>query len=199
MKNSVYKIEIDDITIRCAEVGDAKAQKEAVDSSLEHLHEFMIWSHHEPESIEKKEERLKSWRKEYLKNEDFPVVVYRRDKFIAGAGLHTRLGDDVLEIGYWVRADELRKSVATKLSAALTLVAMDYIKVSQVEIRHNINNIYSSKVPLKLGYQRKENYMADDVENGRWIMNQELFSRTRENFKQFYSEIRFYDIDENML
>lgn len=195
MNNPIYKIKIDDLVIRCAEHNDAKAQKEAIDSSIEHLYEFMVWSHHEPESIEKKQERLKRWRSDYLENRDYAVVVFRENKFICGAGLHSRLGRNALEIGYWVRADEINKGIATKVSLALTKLALEYIKVDEVEICHDIKNIASAKVPLKLKYQRQENYIDknDGVENGRWMMNLSIFNEHKKHYESFYENIEFFE------
>ncbi len=41
------------------------------------------------------------------------------------AGLHTRRGPQIREIGYWVRADSLRRGLATESTAALIRVAFD--------------------------------------------------------------------------
>ena len=120
---------------------------------MEHLYEFMPWSHNEPETVEKKQSRLDVWLEEYLNNKDYPVLVYKDKKQIAGAGLHNRLNRNALEIDYWVRADEINKGIATKLSLALTIVALQFIKVDAVEIRHDIKNVVSSKIPLKLKYK----------------------------------------------
>jgi RimJ/RimL family protein N-acetyltransferase len=201
MKNPVFKIQIDDITIRCAEVSDVKAQKEAIECSLEHLHEFMPWSHHEPEPIIKKEERLTRWKNDYLENKDYAFVIFRNKKLIACAGLHTRLGDNALEIGYWVRADEINKNVATKVSLALSYVALNFIKVERVEIRHDIKNLASSKIPLKLKYKRLENYIdsIDHSENGRWIINKSLLEENKFYLESLFEDISFYDIDGNEL
>ncbi|MGB1315320.1 MAG: GNAT family N-acetyltransferase [Chitinophagales bacterium] len=195
MKNPIYKIKIDNLVIRCAEHNDAKAQKEAIDASLEHLHEFMLWSHYEPESIEKKQERIKRWRKDYLENKDYSVVVFDGEKLVACAGLHTRLEGNALEIGYWVRADEVKKGIASKISVALTILALEYIKVDEVAIHHNIKNTVSAKVPQKLNFQRQENYFDKDdgVENGRWIMNQSGYIKSKKHLNSFYKEIAFFE------
>ena len=140
MINKVYKIEIDDLTIRCYEKDDVLKLKEAIDVSMDHLHRFMLWSHHEPESIESKTERTLGWRKDFLKNIDYVYGVFRGEKLVASTGLHTNFDDKALEIGYWVRADETRKGIATKLSCALTIAAMEIIKVDRVEIRYEIEN-----------------------------------------------------------
>lgn len=199
MNNPIYKIEIDELTIRCAEVSDATAQKEAIDVSLDHLHEYMPWSHHEPEALHKKEERLELWRKDYLENRDYTVVVFKAKKLVACAGLHTRLAAGTLEIGYWVRADEINKGVATKVSLALTTMALRYIKVNYVEIRHHYKNIASSKVPQKLKFKRLENYIEDNIENGRRIIDQVLFKENEAYYKSLFKEMKFYDIEGNLL
>ena len=197
MKNPVYKIQIDDITIRCPEVSDAQAQKEAIDSSLEHLHEYMPWSYEHPQPINKLEALLKVWKEDYLNDKTYNVLVLRGKKVIASSGFHIPIDEHTLEIGYYVRADELRKNIATKVSLALTYVALNFIKVKSVEIRHNIKNIASAKIPLKLKYKRVENYFNKDDggENGRWIMDKKLLLENKVYLRSLYETIAFYDVD----
>lgn len=200
MINQVYRIEIDDLTIRCYEKDDVLKLKEAIDVSMDHLYRFMLWSHHEPESIESKTERTLGWRKDFLKNIDYVYGVFRGEKLVASTGLHTNFDDKALEIGYWVRADETRKGIATKLSCALTIAAMEIIKVDRVEIRYEIENSHSAKVPQKLKFQRKENYIDETTgENGRYIIEKDLFAKNREFYKTIYNKLSLFDIEGNLL
>ncbi len=200
LKNSIYKIQIDDITIRCYEKKDALQLKEAIDNSLEHLHEFMIWSHTEPETIQDKENRIAKWRELFLANEDFTYGVFRGEKLIASTGLHTRVKGNALEIGYWVRADEIKKGIATKVSLALSIIALKLIDIDRIEIHHSKNNIISAKIPEKLRFQRKDNYtLGKKIDNCRWIINKRILNENMTYYKNFYDKLNCFDIKGNSL
>lgn len=200
LNNPIYKIQIDDITIRCYEKEDAVQLKEAIDCSLEHLHEFMTWSHTEPETIQDKENRILKWRKLFLANEDFTYGVFRGAKLIASTGLHTRVSGNALEIGYWVRADEIKKGIATKVSLALSMLALKLIDIERIEIHHSKKNIISSKIPEKLRYQRKDNYTSGKkIDNCRWIIDKGILTKNMSYYKSFYDKLSCFDIKGNSL
>ena len=70
------------------------------------------------------------------------------------AGLMTRRGPGVLEIGYWVHPDHAGQGVATAAAGALTRAAFGLPGTDRVEIIHDLNNAASAQVPRKLGYAR---------------------------------------------
>ena len=57
-----YRIETERLVLRCWEPSDAPLLKDALDSSLDHLRPFMDWAHAEPEPVEAKAERLRTFR-----------------------------------------------------------------------------------------------------------------------------------------
>jgi RimJ/RimL family protein N-acetyltransferase len=71
---------------------------------------------------------------------------------LGAAGLHTRQGQGIREIGYWVRADRLRQGLATEAVAALSKVAFEIDHVRRVEIRCDTKNVASAGVPKKAGF-----------------------------------------------
>jgi RimJ/RimL family protein N-acetyltransferase len=71
---------------------------------------------------------------------------------LGGTGLHTRLGEKALEIGYWIHVDHTNRGYATEASAALTRVAFEVNGVDRVEIHCDPKNVRSAAVPRKLGY-----------------------------------------------
>src|SRR5690606_30691199 len=71
---------------------------------------------------------------------------------LGGTGLHRRVGDGALEIGYWIRADRVGRGLATEVTAALTRVAFELHHVNRVEIRCDPVNHRSAAIPCKLGY-----------------------------------------------
>ncbi len=71
---------------------------------------------------------------------------------LGGTGLHTRVGDDALEIGYWIRASRTGVGVATEAVAAFTSVAFTVCRVDRVEIRVEPANAASLRISTKLGF-----------------------------------------------
>ena len=70
---------------------------------------------------------------------------------IGGSGLHTRVGERALEIGYWIRAGYEKQGLATEATAALTRVAFEVNEVQRVEIHCDPRNAASAAVARKVG------------------------------------------------
>ena len=79
--------------------------KEAVDTSLEHLRPWMAWAYYDPQTVDDKIDLIRGFRSRFDAGDDFTYGVFSHDEreAIGGTGLHTRVGDDAFEIGYWVR------------------------------------------------------------------------------------------------
>jgi RimJ/RimL family protein N-acetyltransferase len=89
--------------------------------------------------------------------EDFVYGVFERDEseVVGGSGLHTRLGEGALEIGYWIRASRVRQGFARETAAALTKLAFAVCGVDRVEIRVDPANEASLGVPRALGFHEE--------------------------------------------
>jgi RimJ/RimL family protein N-acetyltransferase len=148
------RIETDRLVIRCWEPGDAALLKDALDSSLEHLRPFMDWAHDEPEPVEAKAERLRSFRALYDTGEAFVMGIFDRGEaqVLGGTGLHPRVGPGGLEIGYWIRASATRQGIATEVAGALTRVGFEVCEADRIEIRIEPRNEASFGIPRKLGF-----------------------------------------------
>ena len=85
---------------------------------------------------------------------DFVFLMLVGDQTIVGVtGLHRRVGDDGLEIGYWVDRNHTRRGYATAAARALTYLALGIPGVERVEIHCDQANVASQAVPHRLGYQ----------------------------------------------
>lgn len=149
-----YRIKTERLVIRCWNPEDAPLLKDAIDASIEHLRPFMAWAFNEPEELEKKIERIRIQRAKFDRGEDFVFGVFSADerRVVGGTGLHPRVGEGALEIGYWVHADEINQGYATEVSAALTRAAFEVWGVRRMEIHCDPRNLASASVPRKLGY-----------------------------------------------
>jgi len=149
-----YRIETERLVLRCYDPEDAPLLKDAVDRSLEHLRPWMPWTPDEPEALDTVYERLRGFRGRYDLGDDYVMGTFSPDdsRVLGGTGLHTRLGDGALEIGYWIAADAVGRGYATELSAVLTRVGFEHFGVDRIEIRVDPENERSEKVPRKLGF-----------------------------------------------
>jgi len=152
-----YRIVTDRLVIRCYHPIDAPLLKEAIDASVEHLRPWMPWVEQEPETLQTKIDRLRRFRGEFDLGRDFIYGIFdpTESKLLGGSGLHTRAGEHAREIGYWIHADFINQGLATESSAALTKVAFEIEGIDRVEIHCAPNNIRSTTIPKKLGFQHE--------------------------------------------
>jgi len=149
-----YRIVTPRLVIRCWEPRDAPLLKNALDTSLDHLHAWMPWAREEPKPLEAKVELLRLFRGKFDLDQDYVYGMFSPDEgeALGGSGLHTRVGDDALEIGYWIRASATRQGIATETAAALTRVAFELCGVDRVELHIDPANEASLGVPRNLGF-----------------------------------------------
>jgi RimJ/RimL family protein N-acetyltransferase len=149
-----YRIVTERLVLRCWEPRDASLLKDAVDSSLEQLLPWMPWAAHEPQSLEEKVELLRQFRGNFDLGHDFVYGIFDRDESeaVGGTGLHTRVGPEVYEIGYWIRASRGGEGLGTEATAALTRVTFELTDIERIEIRCDPANERSRAIPRKLGY-----------------------------------------------
>lgn len=181
-----YRIESARLVIRCYHPADAALLKEAVDSSLEHLRPWMPWAGREPQTIAEKVELLRAFRGQFDGDEDYVYGVFAEDetRLLGGTGLHPRGGPGSLEIGYFVRADSLRRGIATEIAAVLTRVAFELCGVERVDIQIDPENARSAGVPRKLGFVHEATLRRrlDPKEEGRPRRDSLLFTMVRDEF-----------------
>jgi len=149
-----YRIRTERLLLRCWNPSDAPLLKDAIDSSLENLGRWMPWAREEPTSVEEKAELLRGFRGRFDLGQDFVYGIFNLDEaeVVGGTGLHTRAGDDALEIGYWIRDSRVGNGFASEAAAALTRVAFEVCGVDRVEIRVDPANTTSLAIPRRLGF-----------------------------------------------
>ena len=82
----------------------------------------MPWANDEPEALQKKVDRLRSFRGKFDLGQDFIYGIFNQEesRVLGGTGLHTRVGAGAREIGYWIHQEFINQGLATEVSAALT-------------------------------------------------------------------------------
>ena len=152
--NPAYRIETERLVVRCYEPSDARLLAESVSENVEHLKPWMPWAHNEPEPFVEKEKSVLRFRGRFDLNENFVYGVFNKQetKLLGGTGLHPRIGDNALEIGYWIHKDYIRRGLITESTSALIKVAFEVIHVHRIEIHCDPGNIASASIPRKLGF-----------------------------------------------
>lgn len=146
-----YPIVVNGLLIRQFDEDDAADLAEAVSDSLEHLRPFMPWIASEPMTVEARQAMISEWNEG---DDGLFCGLFANGRVVGGAGLHRRVGPNGLEIGYWIRVDEVRKGYASAASAALTDVAFTDPAIDFVVIKHDAANTASGGIPRKLGFTR---------------------------------------------
>ncbi len=152
--NPAYRIETKRLLVRCYDPSDAPLLAKSVTESLEHLRPWMPWVYNEPEPIEEKFQRLKIFRGNFDLGQNFTYGVFNPEgtTLVGGTGLHTRLSESELEIGYWIHKDYINQGLVTETTAALVKVAFEIIHVHRLEIHCDPGNSASAAIPRKLGF-----------------------------------------------
>jgi RimJ/RimL family protein N-acetyltransferase len=167
-----YRIQTRRLTIRCWNPMDAPMEKEAIDSSIDHLLPWLPFAADEPQELQQKIELLRTWRSHFDAGTDFLYGIFNlgETRVLGGTGLHPRVGPGALEIGYWIRKDAINQGYASEAAAALTRVAFEVQACHRVEIHCDPQNLRSAAVPSKLAFKH-EATLRGRVPNhlGQWI------------------------------
>jgi RimJ/RimL family protein N-acetyltransferase len=115
----------------------------------------MPWALDEPQTLEQKVELLQRFRHHFDRGDDYPYAIFSADEseVLGGTGLHTRPAGAAYELGYWIRADRVRRGLVTEACAALTKVGFEHCRAKRLVIRVEPGNQASLGVPPKLGYR----------------------------------------------
>jgi RimJ/RimL family protein N-acetyltransferase len=168
--NPAYRIETERLVVRCYQPSDAQLLADSVWESAEHLKPWMPWAHSEPTSFEVKLQGVKRFRGRFDLNEDYIYGIFNpeENKLLGGTGLHTRIGEDQLEIGYWIHKDYINKGLVTESTAALVKVAFEIVHVHRIEIHCDPGNLASASIPRKLGFVHEGTLRAKTPFLDRW-------------------------------
>lgn len=132
-----------------------------IDASRRHLAEWLPWA--ASADAASLEQFVAGSRRAWDDRRSFNYAVRERGgELVGGMGLHPRLGERALEIGYWIRVDRISRGYATAAAGALTSAALAMPDVDRVEIHCDEANVRSAAVPRKLGY-RLDRIEADEI------------------------------------
>jgi len=142
-------------TLRPWTLTDVAEFHDGVIESEKHLAPFMPWAHASAAlSLEERIPFIQKWIDDLADGTDFHYGYFERDRLLAVIGLHPRVGPGGLEIGYWCRASEARKGYTTAAVIEAMKIAFSMPDVTHLEIKHDLANIPSGRIPLRLGFTK---------------------------------------------
>ncbi|GGQ59464.1 GNAT family N-acetyltransferase [Kitasatospora griseola] len=140
--------------LRRRRLADAAALNTAVLANLDHLRPYMPWAANAP-TLPESEQLSVRGEQVWDEGTDFMYLLgldAEPDVVIGGFGLHGRIGQGALEIGYWVHREHVGRGLATAAARALTGAALALPGITRAEIHCDESNAASAAVPRKLGY-----------------------------------------------
>lgn len=154
MGTPAYSIKTERLLIRCYDPKDVYLLKSAIDESIEYLKPWLEWTKSEPEDIEKKIERIRENRANFDLGKNYVYGMFTPDnsKLIGVIGLMKRIGNNALEIGYWLHVNHTNLGYATEAASALIRIAFEVENVERVEIHCDLRNKRSAAIPERLGF-----------------------------------------------
>ena len=183
-----YRIQTERLVLRCYEPGDAPALHQAITRSIDHLHPWLPWVQQEPKAPEARVGLIRMFRGQFDLGLDYAFGIFDREEkeLLGSTGLHTRIGKNAREIGYWIGVDHIGKGYATEAVGALIRTAFDIEGLTRIEIRCAPDNIRSQHVPEKLGF-RMEGIIKRSLNDN--IVDTMIWSLEKKDYEQ--SPIRY--------
>lgn len=185
-----YRIETERLVIRCYQPADAELLYNSLNCGTEHLMQWLPWAKTEPLGIEEQIDKLRMFRAKYDAGQDYIMGIFNSDEseLLGGTGLHPRIGNNAMEIGYWLSASHLRKGIITESTQALVRVGFEVEQLQRIEIHCDPNNTASANIPHKLGFLHEvtlRNRSTDVNGNPRDTM---IWTMFREDYTQHFSK-----------
>jgi len=201
--NPAYRIESERLVVRCYQPSDAHLLAASVNDSVEHLKPWMPWAYDEPEPLVEKEKRIVRFRGMFDLNENYVYGIFNKEetKLLGGTGLHPRIGDNELEIGYWIHKDHVNQGLVTESTAALIKVGFEIIHIHRIEIHCDPRNLASAAIPRKLGFTHEGTLRAKTPFLDRWSdsMIWGLLDTEYPNSPSVQAQIKVFDANGNPL
>ncbi len=135
---------------------DLPALMTAIERSIDELRMWLPWAKDGVPSLESERAVLAAGAVDFDRDTDWGYSIFEMetDEVVGGCGLHPRDGHTHMEIGYWVRSDRHGRGYATLAAGRLTDAAFTFVtQAVRVEIRMDVNNVASARVPMKLGFE----------------------------------------------
>ena len=188
-KGPTYRIETPRLVLRCYNPTDAPLLEKTVQKSKDFLLPWMPWVNSEPEKLQVKIDRLRRFRANFDSDKEYVFGIFNdtETELIGGTGFHPQIGDDALEIGYFIHVDHIRKGYCTEAVKALLKIAFTLKKINRIEIHCDPVNIASASIPKILGFThdgtlraRTKNYKGEPKSSMIWSLFKQKYEQTQD-------------------
>lgn len=157
------------LLIRPPQLGDGAIINAAVVESYDALKSIMPWAQTIP-TVDDSEEYARFAAANWIlkKNEEpyLPLSIFRKDtlEYIGGTGFHHMNWDvPAVEIGYWLNTRQQNQGFMTETVNAIARYAFLEFKAKRIEIRCDITNVRSKKIPERLGFRLEATLKNDRI------------------------------------
>lgn len=149
-----YGFATERLVVRCYEPADAEKLLSTLQRSREHLVPWLPWAGEVPDSLDLMLDRVRRFRGWFDCGTDFVMGIFSREDgaLVGGTGLHTRIGPDAREIGYWIAAGQTGQGLAQETCRGLVRLGFEHLNLARIEIRVNPSNLPSRRIPEQLGF-----------------------------------------------
>jgi ribosomal-protein-serine acetyltransferase len=141
-----------ELVLRRWEAAWAEAGAAAVRDSLPELKPYLPWAH-DGYDVAAAQSFIDASIAKWAEGTEFNYAIFNESGDLVGSiGLMTRMGPDVLEIGYWTRTRYAGRGYMTAAVDALAQVALTLPGIDRVAVRHDVTNAASAAVAAKAGF-----------------------------------------------
>lgn len=150
----------DQVELRRWRMSDLDALNRAIYESVDHLVPWMPWAanhgrRHTFDFLARSQE-------EWETGQAFGYAIASDAVVIGSCGLHRRIGDGGLDIGYWLHPHWTGRGLATMATEALVSQGFRLAGIDRIEIHHDAANPASGAVALRLGFTEVGRARASD-------------------------------------
>ncbi len=149
-----YGFATERLVVRCYEPADAEKLLSTLQRSREHLAPWLSWADEVPDSLDLMLDQVRLFRGWFDSGTDFVMGIFSRadGALVGGTGLHTRVGPEAREIGYWIAEGHTRQGLAQETCRGLVRLGFGHLDLIRIEIRVDPRNRASRRVPEQLGF-----------------------------------------------
>ena len=166
-----HRIITQHLVIRAYAPDDLTALHRLVLANIEHLRTFIPWAAHEPRSLDERKALLSDYTRSFAAGENFryAIIDAATGEMAGGVSLHTRVGPDALEVGYWLGAGFEGRGIASEAVTAASHAALD-AGATKVEIWCTPENARSAAVAHRCGFTYAGERLRDGLALSVWIL-----------------------------
>jgi RimJ/RimL family protein N-acetyltransferase len=175
--------ESDRLTIRVPRPGDGAEINAAVGETFDDLKVWMPWAQQMP-TLEESESYVRRAQCQFLAREELTLFLFLKgtNTMVGSSGLH-RINWNIpkFEIGYWCRKRFQGQGYITESTETITKFAFETLGAKRVEIRCDLKNVRSRRIPDRLGFKLEGTFRNDSLSPSGELRDTLVFARIKEN------------------